>query len=119
MQQFTATNMILGKLTVERELQKCILKIRPREDLEAVEWVPLTEDEVSSAQLFINDQLTIKNYALQKYSILRSVNSTYFSVVRIWGVTKEQLVQKREDGEQFIFLGLDRILSIEKPHYKH
>lgn len=44
--------------------------------------------------------------------------STQFLTVGLCGASTEQIVKEREDGEQYIFQGLDRIMDLPTPELK-
>lgn len=71
-----------------------------------------------SAQFLIDQQLPAGDYALLQLVSLSVAYSTRSLAVGLCGATTEQVVKQREDGEQFIFPGLDRIPALATPDPK-
>lgn len=75
--------------------------------------MPSKEEEVDSAQFFIDEKLPAGDYALLQLAPLGAAYSTHSLTVGVCGVSTEQIVKEHEDGEQYIFPRLDRILAVE------
>lgn len=94
----------------ENELKQYVVQIHALDDPATASWVPYNEDKVDGSRFFITDQLPTGDYKLLQLVSLSATYSTNYITVCLCGVTTEQIVQGREDGEQYIFPGLDRIL---------
>lgn len=105
--------------TAEEELLQCAVQVRARGDPATAGWVPSNKVEVDSAQCFVAEKLLVDDYALLQLAALRSAYAMHSLTVGLCGVSTEHIVKGREDGEQFIFPGLERILALAEPYLKN
>lgn len=71
------------------ELRQCVVQIRSREDPTTAEWVPSNE-EVDSAQFYIDERLVTGDYALLQLAALSTAFTTHSVAVGLYGVTTDR-----------------------------
>lgn len=61
----------------KENLRQCVVQIRSRDDLTTAEWVSSNEDEIDSAQLYIDERLPTGDYAILHTATLRASYATH------------------------------------------
>lgn len=104
--------------SLEQDIAQCIPHVCERTDSAAASWIATNEYEVDCARFIVTQPLTSGDYNLLQLVALSSSYSVESRTAGICGFTTEQLIQEREEGDTFIFTGLDLILALAVPDPK-
>lgn len=106
------TPMASSSSRVEEELRLCITQVRDRTDPSTADWNPSNEADVVEAQYFISEQRPAGDYMLLQMAALGNNYAIASLMEGLSGIKNHQLIKEKEEWEDSIFPGLDRILAL-------